>query len=52
MHTQELKRILTHNPKGLPILFLYSLWEGSDTGARKACFRLPSYLEFLHGVVP
>ncbi len=30
-HSQELRQILTHNPKGLPIVFLYSLWDGRNT---------------------
>ncbi len=51
-HTlQELRQILTHTPKGLPIAFLYSLWDGrnswpsSERGARKAFFRRPSHSE-------
>jgi hypothetical protein len=30
-HAHELRLILTHNPKGLPIVFLYSLWDGRNT---------------------
>jgi hypothetical protein len=53
MHTQEFRRILTHNPKGLPIVFLYSLLDGCNTQpstiqrfVQGICFRLPSCFEF------
>ncbi len=52
MHTLELRQSVTHNPKGLPIVFFYSLHDGckarpsSIRGARKVCFKLPSCLKF------
>ena len=58
-HTlQELRQILTHNHKGLPIVFLYHFMDGPNTGpssergASKGSFRRPSHSEvFLHRVV-
>jgi hypothetical protein len=48
MLTLDLRRILTHNPKGLPIIFLNSLNDGVTHDLpplRKVCFKLTSCLE-------
>jgi hypothetical protein len=51
IYTQEFRHILNHNPKGLLIIFLFSGWAYHMTFlclevCTKACFRLPSCLEF------